>query len=66
MTCVAPPTGSSSIISLNSLVVGNAVVFQGATMSLIPAAILTDGCVICNDLLRVNAVSQVFTPTVTV
>ncbi len=58
MTCNPVPTGTSSTIKLRSYVAGNGVVYQGVAMSLMPTAILANGCDICNDLLLVNLVSS--------
>jgi hypothetical protein len=66
MSCNPIPSGTSSTLSLRSYVVGNSVVYQGVAMSLMPTAILTDGCSICNDLLLVNTVSAFTSATTTV
>jgi len=57
MVCKAPITGTTTTLSLKGNVIGNSIVFQGIALSIMPTAILTDNCNICNDLLLVNYVS---------
>lgn len=66
MTCNPVPRGTSSTIRLRSYVVGNNVVYQGVAMSLMPTAILANGCDICSDLLLVNVASGFADPAITV
>ena len=56
--CAQIPTGTTSKLTLRSYVVGNSVVYQGVALSLMPTAILADGCSICNQLFTVNVASS--------
>jgi proprotein convertase subtilisin/kexin type 5 len=59
--CIAnssPPTPTpSSGISLRGYVLGNNVIYQGVAMNLMPSAILSAGCTICNNLFTVSVTS---------
>jgi hypothetical protein len=46
-------------------VLANQVIYQGVAMSLMPSAILANGCSICNDLFQINVNSQFTAITVT-
>ena len=66
VTCEAPPSGATHILSLNNFIIGNNKVYQGASLSLMPTQILAAGCTICNDLLDVQAISSTVIPTISV
>lgn len=65
ITCAKIPTGTNSTLSFRGRVVGNNVLYQGVAMSLMPTAILTNNCDICNNLLKINIVSTFATITYT-
>jgi hypothetical protein len=49
---------------LRGHVLGNQIIYQGVSMSLMPTAILSGGCSICNNLFTVTVNSQFATITV--
>lgn len=60
VTCVlptsppAPPTTPNANMALKGVVVGNKIIYQGFTLSLLPAYFLSTGCVNCGDLFIVT------------
>lgn len=64
--CSLVPTGTTSTIAFANYVVGNSVVYQGVTISLMPTSILSTGCSICNNLLLINVVSSYSSITTTI
>lgn len=65
VSCQIIPTGTSSILTQRGQVTGNGFVYQGVGLSLMPIAILADGCKICDNLLKVQALSSFATITAT-
>jgi len=59
------PSNTTSRISLRGYVLGNQLIYQGVSMSLIPTAILSTGCTICNNLFLITVNSRFTTITVT-
>jgi len=57
------PTGVTSAISLRGYVLGVNTIYQGVAVSLLPTAILSGGCSICNNLFTINVNSQFATIT---
>lgn len=65
-SCQLTPTGASSVLALRGQVVGNGVIYQGISLSLMPTSILASGCSICNSLLTVKVASSFASVTTTV
>lgn len=59
-----PPSNINSKISLRGHVLGSQVIYQGVSMNLMPTAILSGGCTICNNLFTVTVNSKFATITV--
>ena len=59
------PPGVTSAISLRGYVLGNNKIYQGVAMNLMPTAILSAGCTICNSLLSVSVTSTFASITTT-
>ena len=59
-------TGTTSKLSLSSSVVGNNVIYQGVTIDVLPATILSLDCSICNTLLQVSINSPFAAVTFTI
>ncbi len=65
-TIISPvPAGVTSAISLRGYVLGNNVIYQGVAMNLLPTAILSAGCTICNNLFTVSVTSTFASITTT-
>lgn len=64
-SCQAPANSTSSKLSLKGQVIGNGVVLQGVALSLMPTAIVANGCDICSSLLTVQPSSSFATITAT-
>lgn len=62
-TCQAPSKSANSLLSLQGKVLGNGVLLQGVTLSLMPTSIVANGCDICKSLLTVQASSSFATIT---
>jgi len=55
--CVLPgPTAPGSALALTGTVVGNNVIYQGVTLSSLPAYFLANNCAGCSDLFLVNVI----------
>jgi hypothetical protein len=65
-SCQPIPVVTSSTLTLKGQVVGNGLVYQGVAMSLMPTAILANGCTICNSLLTVKVISSFTTVTTSI
>lgn len=60
-----PTPGVTSALSLRGHVLGSNVIYQGVALNLMPTAILSAGCTICNNLFTVSVTSTFATITTT-